>query len=439
MKTWPNSLLNHFPEMHNNGAAFQAIDCQTFESRRSDQQAKNRKNHISDMEIYCDNAATTALDPEVIDAILPFLTQNYGNPSSTHWAGRKVKEAVENSRKTIAGILGASPREIYFTSGATEANNLALTGAIQTYEISHVITSKIEHKAVLQTLARHEKEGDIEISFVKLDERGHVDLYHLENLLRANPQTLISLMHANNEIGNITDIHAIGILAERYNAIFHTDTTQTIGKLRLDVNQAGIDFLVGSAHKFHGPKGIGFIYINQKHRIKTQILGGGQESGQRGGTENVAGIVGLAKALEVADRDLEENQTKLCRLKHYMVSKLSISGIPDIYYNGDSRSLDNSIPNVLNVSFPCLSVGSITKELDEMGIAVSGGSACSNLGSGGSHVIHALPCQEDKENVRFSFSKFTTFEEIDAIINALGSIYNAEPVGRSKKLQLAII
>src|SRR4051812_32591634 len=183
------------------------------------------------MEIYCDNAATTALDPEVIEAILPFLTQNYGNPSSTHWAGRRVKDAIDQSRKTIATLLGASPAEIYFTSGATEGINLALSGAIQTYEISHVITSKIEHKAILQTLGKHEKEGDIEISFVKLDERGHVDLYHLENLLRANPRTLITLMHANNEIGNITDIHAIGILAQRYNAIFFTDTTQTIGKI----------------------------------------------------------------------------------------------------------------------------------------------------------------------------------------------------------------
>ncbi|MCE6987564.1 cysteine desulfurase family protein [Dyadobacter sp. CY323] len=389
------------------------------------------------MEIYCDNAATTALDPEVIEAILPFLTQNYGNPSSTHWAGRKVREAIDRSRNTIADILGASPGEIFFTSGATEANNLALTGAIQTYEISHVITSKIEHKAVLQTLARHEKEGDIEISFVKLDERGHVDLYHLENLLRANPRTLITLMHANNEIGNITDIHAISILAQRYNAIFHSDTTQTIGKIRFDLSQDHIDFLVGSAHKFHGPKGIGFIYINKKHNIKAQILGGGQEGGQRGGTENVIGIVGLAKALEVAYRNLDENQTKVCRLKQYMISKLAISGIGGICYNGDSKSIDNSISNVLNVSLPCLALGSVVNKLDAIGIAASGGSACSNLGNGSSHVISALPCQRDKENVRFSFSKFNTFDEVDHIVNSLARIYETEPATRKRELQLA--
>ncbi|NIJ55082.1 cysteine desulfurase family protein [Dyadobacter arcticus] len=391
------------------------------------------------MEIYCDNAATTALDPEVIEAILPFLTQNFGNPSSTHAAGRSVKEAIDQSRNTVARILGASPGEIYFTSGATEANNLALTGAIQTYEISHVITSKIEHKAVLQTLARHEKEGDIEISFVKLDERGHVDLYHLENLLRANPRTLITLMHANNEIGNITDIHAIGVLALRYNAIFHTDTTQTIGKVRFDLNQMDIDFLVGSAHKFHGPKGIGFIYINKKHKIKPQILGGGQENGQRGGTENVIGIVGLAKALEVADRDLEVNQSKVCRLKQYLISKLAISGIANICYNGDSKSIDNSITSVVNVSFPCLTTESIFKKLDAAGIAVSGGSACSNLGNGSSHMISALPCQRDKENVRFSFSKFNDFDEVDYIVETLVGIYGSEHAGRKKEKELAII
>jgi cysteine desulfurase len=385
------------------------------------------------MEIYCDNAATTALDPEVIEAILPFLQNQYGNPSSTHWAGRKVKESIDQARRTIAGILGASPKEIYFTSGATEAINLAITGTIHAYDISHVITSKIEHKAVLQTILQHEKEGDIETSFVKLDERGNVDLYHLENLLRANPRTLISLMHGNNEIGNLTDIQAISKLAQRYNAIFQTDTTQTIGKQRFDLSQSPIDFLVGSAHKFHGPKGVGFIYINKKHSIKAQIFGGGQERGQRGGTENVIGIVGLAKALEVADRDLEANQSKLGKLKQYMVSKLAISGIEGICYNGESHSLENSLVNILNVSFPCLTIGSLVTSLDKAGIAVSGGSACSNLSNGSSHVISALPCQKDKENVRFSFSKFNTFDEIDEIVKVIVKTYQTEPVSQARK------
>ncbi|MHA4739298.1 cysteine desulfurase family protein [Dyadobacter sp. MSC1_007] len=376
------------------------------------------------MEIYLDNAATTALHPEVIEAILPFLTTHYGNPSSSHGAGQKVKEAVQHARHIVAGLIGASDDEIYFTAGATEGINLAITGTIQAYELSHVITSRIEHKAVLQTLKHHEKEGDIETSFVKLDERGNIDLYHLENLLRANPRTLIALMHGNNEIGNITDIHAIGILASRYDAVFLTDTTQTLGKVRLDVNNSGIDFLVGSAHKFHGPKGVGFIYIDKKHRIKPLIYGGGQERGQRGGTENVIGIVGLAKALEVAYRDLDVSQTKICKLKQYLVSKLAISGIEGICYNGESKSIENSVPNVLNVSFPCLATGSIVKSLDQVGIAVSGGSACS--GAAASHVIQALACEPGKENVRFSFSKFNTFDELDRVVDAVTRIYESE-------------
>lgn len=376
------------------------------------------------MEIYLDNAATTALHPEVIEAILPFLTTHYGNPSSSHGAGIKVKEAVQQARHIVAGLIGASDGEIFFTSGATEGINLAITGTIQAYELSHVITSRIEHKAVLQTLKHHEKEGDIETSFVKLDERGNIDLYHLENLLRANPRTLIALMHGNNEIGNITDIHAIGILARRYDAVFLTDTTQTLGKIRLDMNNSGIDFLVGSAHKFHGPKGVGFVYVEKKHRIKPLIYGGGQESGQRGGTENVIGIVGLAKALEVAYRDLDVSQTKICKLKQYLVSKLAISGIEGICYNGESKSIENSVPNVLNVSFPCLATGSIVKSLDQVGIAVSGGSACS--GAAASHVIQALACEPGKENVRFSFSKFNTFDELDRVVDAITRIYESE-------------
>ncbi|HWV31859.1 MAG TPA: cysteine desulfurase family protein [Dyadobacter sp.] len=378
------------------------------------------------MEIYLDNAATTALDPEVMEAILPFLTNYYANPSSAHGAGRRVKEAVDQARRMVAHLLGASSEEIYFTAGATEGINLALSGAIQAYDLSHVITSRIEHKAVLQTLKRHEKEGDIETSFVKLDERGNVDLYHLENLLRANPRTLIALMHGNNEIGNLTDIHAIGILARRYNAVFFTDTTQTVGKAHFDLQELDIDFLVGSAHKFHGPKGVGFIYINQRHHLKPLIYGGGQERGQRGGTENVVGIVGLAKALDVAYRNLEASRSKVSKLKQYLVSKLAITGIEGICYNGESKSTENSVANVLSVSFPCLSTGSLVAKLDQVGIQVSGGSACQ--GGGASHVIQALACEVDKENVRFSFSKFNTFEELDLVVDAITRIYESDPV-----------
>ena len=376
------------------------------------------------MEIYCDSAATTAIDPEVIEAILPYLTTNFGNPSSSHWAGRKVREMIEHSRNTVARLLGVTPEEIFFVSGATEANNLALSESIREYGLTHAITSRIEHKAVLQPLLKHEREGDIKISYVKLDEKGNVDLEHLESLLAANPQSLVSLMHANNEIGNITDIEAISNLAKKYNAAFHTDTTQTIGKIKLNLNEYPVDFLVGSAHKFHGPKGVGFIYINKRHSLKARILGGGQEKGQRGGTENVIGIVGLAKALEVAYRDFDTVHEKTAVLKQRLIAQLENSGISGIGFNGESKSSVKSLSSVVNISFPCLQSGSLVNSLDTLGIAVSGGSACS--GNGGSHVISAIKHEADRENVRFSFSKFNTSEEIDQIVNTISRIYQIE-------------
>ncbi|QRQ99806.1 cysteine desulfurase family protein [Dyadobacter sandarakinus] len=383
------------------------------------------------MEIYCDNAATTPLDPEVIETILPFLIQNFGNPSSTHWAGRRVKEVVNQARKSVAKLLNASPDEIFFTSGATEAINLAISGAIAAYDIDHVITSRIEHKAVLQTILQQEKKGGIKTSFVKLDERGNADLHDLENLLRANPRTLICLMHGNNEIGNLTYVRAVSSLARDFDAIFFTDTTQTIGKQQLDLGETHIDLLAGSAHKFHGPKGAGFIYINKKHTIPAQIFGGGQEHGQRGGTEHVSGIAGLAKALEVACRDMAVNHEKVSALKQYLIRKLAICGVDGIGYNGESSSPERSLANILSVSFPCPATGSLVKSLDQLGIAVSGGSACSSQGS--SHVISALPHQPDKEHVRFSFSKFNTFDEVDHIVQAIAGIYRANPVQKTNQ------
>jgi cysteine desulfurase len=378
------------------------------------------------MEIYCDSAATTAIDPEVIESILPYLTTNFGNPSSSHWAGRKIREVIDAARQTVARLLNVTPEEIFFVSGATEANNLALSESIREYGLSHAITSRIEHKAVLEPLLRHEREGDIEISYVKLDKKGNVDLEHLERLLDANPQSLISLMHGNNEIGNLTDIEAISKLAKKYNAAFHTDTTQTIGKVQLNLSEYPVDFLVGSAHKFHGPKGVGFIYINKRHKLKPRILGGGQESGQRGGTENVIGIVGLAKALEIAYRDFNAVQGKTSALKQRLIAQLENSGIENIGFNGESRSDVKSLGAIANVSFPCLKSGSLVSSLDQLGIAVSGGSACSNLGNGGSHVIRAIQHEADKENVRFSFSKFNTTEEVDQIVSTIARIYQAD-------------
>lgn len=386
------------------------------------------------MEIYCDSAATTAIDPEVIETLLPYLTTNFGNPSSSHWAGRKVREVIDQSRQKIAKLLNVTPEEIFFVSGATEGNNLALSESIREYGLTHAITSKIEHKAVLEPLLKHKREGDIEISYVKLDKKGNVDLEHLERLLAANPQSLISLMHGNNEIGNLTDIQAISRLAKKYNAAFHTDTTQTVGKLQLNLNEYPVDFLVGSAHKFHGPKGVGFVYINKRHKLKPRILGGGQENGQRGGTENVIGIVGMAKALEIAYRDFDLINKKTLTLKRRFISELENSGIENIGYNGESRSETKSLGAIVNVSFPCLQSGSLVSKLDQFGIAVSGGSACSNLGNGGSHVIRAINSEANKENVRFSFSKFNTAEEIDRIVQTIVSIYNADLIRSEPKV-----
>lgn len=379
------------------------------------------------MEIYCDNAATTALDLEVLDAMIPYLTNHFGNPSSSHQIGRKAREAVEESRKTIANLLNASASDIFFTSGATEANNLALTGAIKTYELRQVVTSRIEHKAVLQTLGQFNQPNEVEVNFVKLDAKGNINYEQLEKRLSINPQTLVSLMHANNEIGNLNNIERIGEICKKYDAIFHSDTTQTIGKYQFDLQQLKVDYLVGSSHKFHGPKGVGFIYINKYKKIKPHIYGGAQEKGTRGGTENVAGIVGMAKALEIAYRDLKEHQNYIAFLKSKMVSNLKTLFQDEISFNGESESSQNSISNILNVAFPRLHKGGVlVNRLDAMGIAVSGGSACSNLTNVGSHVLKVLDRNLDKDSVRFSFSKYTTPQEIDAILKAIVDIYEQD-------------
>ncbi|WP_229359325.1 cysteine desulfurase family protein [Flectobacillus major] len=380
-----------------------------------------------DMEIYCDNAATTALDPEVLNAMIPYLTNQYGNASSNHIFGRKAKEAVEESRLTVAKLFNVSPNDIFFTSGATEANNLAIAGAVRTFEVQHAITSRIEHKAVLQTLGQFSQEGELEVSFVQLDTKGNIDFEHLENLLKYNPQTLVSLMHVNNEIGNINDIRQIGYLVKKYDGLFHTDTTQSIGKYKFDISLLNVDYLVGSAHKFHGPKGVGFIYIDKYKRVKPHTYGGAQERGTRGGTENVAGIVGLAKALEVAYRGLEEYRNHIAYLKSYLIEQLKNSPIPDISFNGASESETASSYNIVNVAFPHLRKGGpLLDKLDKLDIAVSGGSACSNLTSAGSHVLKALQQNLDKDNIRFSFSKFNTPYEIKVIIDTIRAIYEED-------------
>lgn len=372
--------------------------------------------------IYLDNAATTPMDRAVIDAMLPMMESSFGNPSSIHTHGREVRNTIERARKSIAGLLNTSPAEIFFTSGGTEADNTAIVRSIEDFGITHAITSRLEHHAVLHTLEYLAKKGKIKLSYVELDDKGHVDLTHLDELLRDNPRTLVSLMHGNNEIGNLLDLNIVGQLCEDYGAIFHSDTVQTMAHYRHDLQQLKIDFLVGAAHKFHGPKGIGFLYINAKSKITPFIHGGSQERNMRGGTENVYGIVGLAKALEIAYSGMDEHRKHVEALKARMIHRLS-SELDGIEFNGDSANLERSLYTVLNVSFPPSEEADMFLfNLDINKISASGGSACTSGSDIGSHVLTALNVSPERPSVRFSFSKYNTIEEIDYVVDKLVSI-----------------
>lgn len=370
------------------------------------------------MRVYLDNAATTPLDPEVIEVMLSTMQNDFGNPSSIHAHGREVKTVVEKARKTIANLLHASPSEIFFTSGGTEADNMAITRSIQDFGITHAITSPIEHHAVLHTLEDHAKNGTIHLDLLRLDEKGNIDFNHLEELLASNPRTLVSIMHANNEIGNITDLKKLSDICQKYNAVLHSDTVQTMGHYPINLSELKIDFITGAGHKFHGPKGVGFIYINANNKIKPLIHGGAQERNMRGGTENVYGIAGIAKALEIAYRDIEEHHNYIQGLKSYMVEELQ-KNIPDVQFNGTIVPSE-SLYTVLNVSLPCSNMSDMLLfNLDISGISASGGSACSSGSAIGSHVLNALKADENRPSVRFSFSKKNTKEDIDFAVAKL--------------------
>lgn len=379
------------------------------------------------MKVYLDNAATTQIDPEVFDAMLPVLRDTYGNPSSIHNFGRKTKALIEVSRKQVASYFNVSPGEIFFTSGGTEADNMAIRCAIEDLNIKHAITSKIEHHAVLHTLEILEKKGKIKLDFVKLKENGHVDLTHLEELLQSDKQqTFVSLMHANNEIGNLLPLKRVAELCQKYNAIFHSDTVQTIGHYAIDLSKIFIHFITCSAHKFHGPKGIGFLYINGNIKISPLIFGGAQERNMRGGTENVYGIVGLAKALEIAHRNMKEHHQYIQELKNYMIEELQ-KNIPGVEFNGDAKG--SSLYTVLNVLLPKTDKGEmLIYHLDISGIAASAGSACSSGSNVGSHVLRGIGCDMTRPAIRFSFSKYNTKEEIDYCVNKVAQIYSDNPV-----------
>jgi cysteine desulfurase len=375
--------------------------------------------------VYLDNAATTRISPEVIEAMLPWMTEQYGNPSSIHGHGRVVKSAIEQARKTVAGLLNTSPAQIFFTSGGTEADNTAITCSIDNYGLTHAITSPLEHHAVLHTLEYLAKAGKIKLSLVNVDAKGHVDLNHLEELLQTNPRSLVSLMHGNNEIGNLLDLNVVGDLCAQYNAIFHSDTVQTVGHLRHDLKQLKTHFIVGAAHKFNGPKGVGFLYINADVKIHPYIHGGSQERNMRGGTENVYGIVGLGKALEIAYRDMDSHRAHIEHLKKRMIAGFR-EKIEDVRFNGDCENMERSNYTVLNVSLPPSDISDMLLfNLDIAKISASGGSACSSGSEVGSHVLGALGVAPDRGNVRFSFGKYNTEADIDYAVNTVAEMYKA--------------
>lgn len=374
------------------------------------------------MSVYLDNAATTPLDPEVFEAMKPFMLEDFGNPSSTHAHGRKVRAAIESARKKIAGLLNCAPGEIIFTSGGTEADNAILTGAIETWQIRDVISSPIEHHAVLHMLEHLRETSRVRLHMVNLDEKGHVDFVHLESLLRTNDRALVSLMHANNEIGNLTDIQRVSDLAAEYNAYFHSDTVQAMGHYRHDLQKLSVHGITAAAHKFHGPKGVGFKFIRKDKKIHPLVLGGSQERNMRGGTENVYGIIGLAKALEIAYRDMDTHRRHIEALKASMIEKLK-TAIPGVTFHGDSDNPDRSLYTVLNVSLPESDENNMLLfNLDLQGISASGGSACSSGATMGSHVLGALYPGSKRGAIRFSFSKYNTSEDVDYAVKKLAEL-----------------
>lgn len=375
--------------------------------------------------IYLDNAATTPIAPEVLEVMMPYLTDFFGNPSSIHSHGRKVKSAIENARKTVASVLNTSPGEIFFTSGGTEADNTALTQSVETLGVKHIISSRLEHHAVLHTLDHLEKSGKVTVTYLENDGKGVLDIDAIPALLEKNPHSMISLMHGNNEIANLLDIQKVSEMANAFGAVFHSDTVQTMGHYTFDLQKLPIDFIVGAAHKFHGPKGVGFLYINSRNKIAPFIHGGAQERNMRGGTENLYGIVGLARALELANAHLEAHQTHVKGLKSRMIRLLQ-EKIPHVSFNGRSEEVENSLYTVLNVSFPEHPDNEMLLfNLDIEGVSCSGGSACSSGTNQGSHVLNALNLHAGRANVRFSFSRFTTEEDIDSAVDALQKIFGA--------------
>ena len=370
--------------------------------------------------VYLDNAATTQIDDQVIDVMHTSMKNNYGNPSSIHQFGRKAKSAVETARKNIAKHFNVTASEIIFTAGGTEADNLILHNAVFNLGVKRIITTKIEHHAVLHTCYHLEKAHNILVEYVNLNEFGTIDTVHLEQLLSATEdKTLVSLMFINNEIGNILDVDVVSTICKNNKALFHSDTVQAIGHYNIDLQKIPLDFMVASAHKFHGPKGVGFAFFRKGFGILPMLHGGEQEMGARSSTENVHAILGMEKALELAVSNLEKDQKEIGELKEYFISELK--GLSkDIEFNGLSSDIEKSSYTILNVRFPFTN-DMLLFSLDMAGIAISGGSACQSGSNKGSHVLREIlnDTDADKTSVRFSFSKYTTKQEIDFVVNYL--------------------
>lgn len=375
------------------------------------------------MAVYLDNAATTPIAPEVVEAMIPVLKNTFGNPSSTHAFGREAKALIETSRRSIAKHLNCKPSEIIFTSGGTEADNMALCSSVEELGVKRIITSKLEHHAVGHTATAIIEKTGVELVYLDVDKEGHVDLSQLKSLLEnSDVKTLVSLMHANNEIGTLLPLKKVSEMCRAHGAYFHSDTVQTMGHYAFDLEELDIDFITCAAHKFHGPKGIGFLYVNSRNKVSSLIHGGAQERGYRGGTENVYGIVGLAKAMDLAYEDVETHQHHVQGLKTYMIEQFR-SMFGDIAFHGDITP-EGSLYTVLNVCFPKTDKSSMLLfTLDLKGIAASGGSACSSGAAKGSHVLEGIGADMSRPNTRFSFSRYTTKEEVDYALEQIKMIF----------------
>ncbi|MCK0109884.1 cysteine desulfurase [Flavobacteriaceae bacterium S0825] len=379
-------------------------------------------------QVYFDNAATTQIRSEVIEAMTNSLKNNYGNASSSHSFGRSSKSLIEGIRKDIASYFNVSAGEIVFTSGGTEADNLVLRSAVRDLGVTEIITSKIEHHAILHTIDELVKEYGIAIKYVNIDSKGMIDYNHLETLLQSDKKQLVTLMHINNEIGNKLDISRVANLCKANSALFHSDTVQSVGHYDLDLQEIPIDFLAASAHKFHGPKGAGFCFIRKGSGLKPLIFGGEQERGYRAGTESVHNIVGLGESLKLAYENLEKESTYVKGLKEYFISRIS-KELPEVAFNGCSGDMENSTYTLVNMRLPVSEEKSamLLFQLDLKGIACSKGSACQSGATSNSHVLSQILTEDElkKPSVRFSFSIYNTKEEIDYAVEVLKELINS--------------